>query len=358
MELPGIEPVTSCLYSGASFLPFRGDPAGDRTASIEALFVRYWTAETVDDYLRIRVAGCQIRIGEVAKVPLAVKYEGSALDGGEISVRALAPALLALGDLFTEASLQVHPDREPASLNIRATAEGSFVIDLAVHAPDAWDQVRTLLTGKSVIALSELKDLLFGTGGLLWVIIKAKNRYVEKKEFLEPGMVRITFPDGTTLEAKADAVALYETDAARQSAAEVVAPLKVDGISQVVFGANDNAPLAVSKRDLPAFERDETKVVLGTHDEEIFVTVATVSFATGYKWRFTESDRDIPYTASIEDPAFRARIDAGEPFRKDDILKVQMHNVQTRQGNKLQTERTVVRVLEHYPRAEQTALDI
>jgi serine/threonine protein kinase len=51
-ELVGV--LSGVLYGGTPFLSFQGDPASDWTASIDASVVRYWNAETVDDYLRIR----------------------------------------------------------------------------------------------------------------------------------------------------------------------------------------------------------------------------------------------------------------------------------------------------------------
>lgn len=290
------------------------------------------------------------------QVPLGVTYGGPALDAGEMPVRELAPALLAIGELFAEASLLAHPDREPVSVKVRATSHGSFVCELAIHSPDTWNQILSLLTSRPVTALVDLQALLFGTGGLFWLILKIKNAVIERKEALPSGMIRLTLDDGTVIEGKADAVALYERQSARQSAEEIVSPLKQEGIETVDFAPAQQPVVTVNQSDLASFASTADENVLNDREVEMIVTVETVSFASGYKWRFSEGD--ITFTATIDDPAFRARIDAGEAFRKEDMLRARMRVVQSQLGNKLKTERTVVRVIEHYPRQEQTSFGV
>ena len=53
----------------------------------------------------------------MAETSFGVLYDGPALDTGEIAVADLAPALLALGGLFTETSVLLYPSRPPVSLN-------------------------------------------------------------------------------------------------------------------------------------------------------------------------------------------------------------------------------------------------
>src|SRR5688500_11839084 len=52
----------------------------------------------------------------MAETTFGVVYDGPALETGRMPVRDLAPALLALGQLFSEASRFVYPEQEPVSL--------------------------------------------------------------------------------------------------------------------------------------------------------------------------------------------------------------------------------------------------
>ncbi len=107
----------------------------------------------------------------VAETRFAVLYEGPALENGRMEVRDLAPALLALGDLFREANTVVNPGLPPISLQIRATAEGSFVVELILAQPDLLQQLVDFFTSDQVTALINLREMIIGSGaggGLIW----------------------------------------------------------------------------------------------------------------------------------------------------------------------------------------------
>jgi len=76
---------------------------------------------------------------------LTLVFDGSGVEKGEIDVQDLAPALLALGDLIQSANNVINGDRAKISVCVRATAEGSFEVDLSI--------VQSLLeTTKSIFA--------------------------------------------------------------------------------------------------------------------------------------------------------------------------------------------------------------
>jgi hypothetical protein len=240
---------------------------------------------------------------------------------------------------------------------MRATKRGSFVADLAIHSPDAWDQIMQLLSGKAVTALTNLYTIIAGTTASLFAITKLiHGRQIVSKEPLESGLIRVTLADGSMIEGMAEAVALYERLSVRENAREVVAPLHSPGVERLTFVPKAAEPLTISDADLPAFDVLEmAEETLLDREDEAILTIATASFAEGYKWRFSEGDSN--FTASIEDSAFRSRIDAGEAFRKGDTLHVRMRVVTTQRGNKLHVDRTVLQVVKHIPREVQISID-
>ncbi|MGH7641171.1 MAG: hypothetical protein ACREOL_09755, partial [Candidatus Dormibacteria bacterium] len=80
-------------------------------------------------------------------------FEGPALESHRMAVAELAPALLALGDLFHEANEVLNPGSPRVSLEIRAFDRGSFEIGLSLGQPGgvAEGLVR-LLTGQDTDA--------------------------------------------------------------------------------------------------------------------------------------------------------------------------------------------------------------
>src|SRR5581483_11505826 len=99
----------------------------------------------------------------------AIVYDGPALETGQMPVRDLAPALLALGELYTEASKIVYPKQPPVSLNVKANERGSFLVWLALQAGDTWDTMRDLLVSQDATAIANLMQIVSGAHGMFWL---------------------------------------------------------------------------------------------------------------------------------------------------------------------------------------------
>jgi hypothetical protein len=98
-------------------------------------------------------------------------------------VKDLAPALLALGDLFAEASTVVYPTREPVALSIKATDSGSFLVRLIIESESAWDRVVDIFTSDPAEALANLKEIVIGSAAGVFVVIRwIRNRRVTDPE--------------------------------------------------------------------------------------------------------------------------------------------------------------------------------
>ncbi len=68
-----------------------------------------------------------------AESEFSVVYDGEALQDGSIDVHDLAPALLGLGDLVSEANREVTGGQVPVALRVRSDFErGSFHVNLEI----------------------------------------------------------------------------------------------------------------------------------------------------------------------------------------------------------------------------------
>lgn len=287
----------------------------------------------------------------MASTTFAVVYGGPLLEDGSMPIRDLAPALLALGELFVETSVVAYPDQEPVSLNIRATEEGSFLVDLAIHSPDTWDQIVHLFSSNPITALVNIKELVIGGGFSLFGLTKAlRRKRIEKvdESHVESGHVRLTLENGTVLEIPAEVWALYRNVRVRRHVKEVVNPLRRDGIEKVEFITDEKITVSISQDEADAFDvPEQIEVPLGKHETELVVQIASVAFVEGNKWRL--SDGESSFYAAIEDESFLERIEAGEAFRKGDMLRCHMLIEQSRVGESLRTEHHVIEVLQHIP---------
>jgi hypothetical protein len=294
----------------------------------------------------------------VPETTFEVVFDGPGLGDGRMPVRDFAPALLALGELFVDASSVVHPDQPPAALKIRATEEGSFVIDLVLEAPNAWNQFVNLFNSDGANALVNFRDAVIGGVGLYWLIKQIRGRKITSRdESPKAGYIKITLEDSTILEVPSEVLSLFENLRVRKKARQFVEPVARDGIDRVEFRREQETTVAVEEADLPAYEvPDVEEVPLLDEESEMVVSISSVVFNEGNKWRFTDGERN--FSAAIEDESFRERVDKGiESFRSGDMLRCKMRMVQKRRADALQTDYFVVNVEEHIPREVQLRLD-
>jgi hypothetical protein len=295
----------------------------------------------------------------MAETAFGVTYKGAALEEGRMPVRDLAPALLALGDLFADVSVLLYPDRKPVALNIQASKEGSFVLHLILEAEKTWDQVMDLLTAEGSTALVNLQGLVVGAGGLFALIKHLKGRLAKSHE-KDPisGRIRITAQDGSVIEVAAEVLDLYQKLAIRKKTQQVVAPLQREGVESITFQDERETTVTIEASEVPAFEAPEaSEISLGADQTtEMVASILSLTFVEGNKWRLSDGERT--FNAVIEDQAFVDRVDGGiESFRKGDMLRLRMRTRQTQREGRLHTEYTVVEVVQHIPREIQLRLE-
>ena len=292
-----------------------------------------------------------------AETTFSVKYDGPELAKGEMAVRDLAPALLALGELFTEASAIIYPEKPPVSLNIRATNKGSFDVHLVLQAAgEMWDQISALATSDAAVALVFLKEVLVDEHGLFWLIKRLKNKTVLKAEPDNSGQVTITVDDQTSFTIPNETLHLYEKVSVRKKANSIVAPVSKPGVDSIEFRDDTTVTVSVGKIDIDAFEVPESPSheLLET-DTELFVQIASPVLEGNTLWRVTDGDSTL--TAQMDDKSYLQRVANGEiAFRKGDSLRCRVRVVQSQTGDKLTTKRYITQVIEHIPRPTQLEL--
>lgn len=306
----------------------------------------------------------------MAETNFSVNYKGPALEDGRMPVRDLAPALLALGELFTQASTIVYPDRPPVTLDIHATNKGSFDVDLILHALDgAWGATEQLFGSDGVTALVNLKEIILGGSGayggsvcLLKLFQLLRGRKIESEEEIA---VETSSPtpitavrlgvEGTTLDVPTDVLSLYKQVNVRRSAHQVVKPLGKDGIDRFEATTEEAVTVSVGKDDLPGFEvidRPEEEEELQDTKRETTLQIAGIFW--GAKWMFTEGTGGSSFYATIEDETFLSDISKGiEAFRQGDLLECELRMQQKKVGSDLKAEYKIVKVKRHIAATEQ-----
>jgi hypothetical protein len=95
----------------------------------------------------------------MSRATFGLGYDGPALRDGTMDVRDLAPALLAVGQLFDAANRNLNGDAATVGVHVRATGEGSFEVFLEV-VQTYGRQLVTIFSGDEVTAAVQLRDLI------------------------------------------------------------------------------------------------------------------------------------------------------------------------------------------------------
>ena len=329
--------------------------------------------------------GC---LGELPTVPLAVSFgggdgmsnsqfriafEGAAFDDGEMDVRDLAPALLALGDVIQAANRTLNGKRTEASLKMRATNRGSFEALLSIDV-SFLASIGSLLDAISdnpdrIVAAKDLVDLVIGgttiavaTGTAAWAGVLQALKLLKGKA---PDTVEAR-PDGSAVIVHNHVSIVVDKrvlslldDIPTRAAVEKfgTVALRIPGVEAVRLedaSGEELAPQAVRlvKNDLPALAVPAPAAIVPTTEiteRDALLKIVTLAFRDGYKWRFSDGGEK-PFTAEVEDLAFLNEVMGGKvSLAANDTLRCVIREEQTLDGDGLRKETKVVRVIEHIP---------
>ncbi|MGO8057534.1 hypothetical protein ACC716_04900 [Rhizobium johnstonii] len=295
-----------------------------------------------------------------------IVFRGTAVDDGEIDVRDLAPALLALGDIFQAASDVLNGDRVKTVVRLKATEQACFEVDLTV-AQTIKDAVTSFLSFASenqdgIAAANDLADIILKggggfaalTGGLFGLLKFLKGRKPDKIEKVG-GEVHVHVGDNYFITSP-KTIELAESVSVREGARKFASVLSRPGIDSISTKQHGQEELTYTKKDLPSFELPPLE------DEELLdetrkmnLQIISLSFKDDNKWRVTDGGE--PFNVSIEDVAFLKQVANSDiSFAKGDYLvcEVRERQIATQQG--LKKERTIVKVEDHRPAARQMKL--
>lgn len=299
---------------------------------------------------------------ELSKTRVNVAYDGNAVRDGSMDVRDLAPALLAFGQLFDAANRVLNgPDAPKISINVLATAPGSFEIVLEV-TQTLYEQARSLLSGDDVSAAINLKELLLtgaAVGGSVFYLLKRfKGKRPDRLERLSEDTIRLTF-SGENIDVPLKLLRLYQDLAIRKALEQVIAePLSKEGIEQFRIIDASEVIESANREEASYFVSPEPdgKVILDETRRAAFAIVS-LTFKEDNKWRLHDGNAQI--SAIIEDRDFLSKVDNSQiSFTKGDVLVCEVRVKQMQTASGLKSEHSVIKVLEHIRMPQQLDLPI
>lgn len=288
----------------------------------------------------------------MSRADFTLTYDGPALKGHEMDVRDLAPAMLAVGELFDAMNQQLNGETAEVQINVKAHEPGCFSVVFDIV--QGWrDGAISLLTGDFVAAAINLKELLLGGAGLIWWIRTYRGRAPDKVEKLSGNMIRVHY-DGQTFDVPLQLLRLYQDLAVRTALEKVVyRPLQNPGIDLVEFGPRKSPAQRVSETEADWFKAPEiAEKVLVSDTREAAFSILSLAFKEDNKWRL--HDGSSPISVTIEDETFLRKVDQNViRFAKGDVLVCEVEFTQKQGAKGLVTENIVKKVKRHIPAPRQ-----
>jgi hypothetical protein len=288
------------------------------------------------------------------QVSFTIIFDGDSVKDGTIDVKNLAPALLSLNEILTDANRLIKNDFD-ITLNVKSLPQGSFDVDLIVAISGFIEEVVKIFSSNEVTSLTNLLQILGISGGLYGLfklIKKSKGKKPQNIRFIDEKEVVVFEFDDETIEAPKGTEILYNDRKIRENSRKFLKPLESEGIDRISFKKDDEI-FHIDKGEERYFEIPEEREepLLDRTDEKIF-QIIQLWFKEENKWKLF--DGISTYFVTIKDTQFLDKIDKNkESFSKGSLLKVKLRTYQFRRGIDLNTEYEIIEVLEHIKPREQ-----
>ncbi len=278
-----------------------------------------------------------------------------------MDVRDLAPALMALGQLFDAANRSLNGDAAVIKLQVKATEIGSFQI--ALELVQSWtSQILHFFETPEVSGATNPLAWVLGipaAGGSLLGLIKAlRGRQPDRVEKLPGNMMRLMI-GSESYDVPLELLRLYQDVATRNALQKLIEePLSKPGISSFTVKKDAQIVTSVSQEEAVYFAKPRLPdEILVEEVRRSAFSIISLAFKEENKWRLYDGNTQI--SAAIEDEDFLQRVETNQvSFSKGDILICDVRVVQRRTIEGLKTDYVVERVVQHIAGARQLPLPL
>lgn len=303
-------------------------------------------------------------------------YDGEGIHDGEMDASALAPALLAIAELFDAADTTINGSETVVSTRVKAGfRKGSFevlfsieqhVIDAAVGILPTLHLIGADLLIATVLGnlKSKIKERIGESAsdtvvGLFKLLAHLGGRKPNIEYDQGKAIYVFNTGDNCTFNVDQRTTELYQSRKTMTAASKVASPLIRRGIDKPKIKRHSEEVAVLEGRDFPQIEPPldlESGLMLANapdgQPQELIVRVVRFDFE---KDKWVVSDGGKPFEAVLEDAEFRASIHSrAVGFFDGDYYRVRMITQQKMDGRGLHTTRRIVNVVEPVKKERQS----
>ena len=285
----------------------------------------------------------------MSKASYTLYYAGEALANGQMSVRDLAPALLAFGNLCDEANHELNGNVAKVDVKIRAFAPGSFGVEIIVGVAGAAGIVATLFrepikTAREVVGLvSDSVDL----------VKRLRGESVTDETSIANGVTQITVEHKHTHDVADRVYNFLKRPSVQKDLRDLTAPLRNDGIDRLTLLQEQEVVEEVTSEEVIFFETLPESALLAleepaettTSTTEAWYTVITVSSNPKNRWRLRSGDTEISVLVEDHDLHLKAK-EGNLGIEPGFVVKVRIRSLMCFEHGEPKTQNTLEAVLE------------
>lgn len=297
----------------------------------------------------------------VDETQFTLKYDGGTAAANRMDVRSIAPALIAVGELFREAYATVEGPAEPSDpdqprlrLDIEPFQPGSFTVRFFLEVA---------IQGRGSIEALVLPNLV-NLNAVLDTVIKCLDiikrlRGASPRASMTPDEthIRIATEDGE-IELTTAERTLITRRTWRRAARDAVSPVGTETASELTIDVGGERRFRADADDVDSFVVPAADAPLTVNEVEVVANIVAPSFRRGEKWRI--SFYEATHWAAIADETFIAEVEAGTiRLGSRDVMRCRMRVEQLENdAGGITVDYTVLRVIRYEPQdpPEQPAL--
>ena len=307
----------------------------------------------------------------MSETRLQIVYEGEAVASHSMDVRQLGPALMAVGELFSEANNFLNEGRSQVSVRVRSDFEhGCFLANLEVIT-SLIDAFKDLLSEGEKLSAREIAELLglATVTGLLTLLgylkVKGKRNLESVSREDERGQVKVTFEgDHNQVTIQNNVFKLSNNPKILEAVEQIAESTQPEGIDSIEFREDDKLANAITKPE----GREIIEGIRNTRLQEqlpeppsaqvieahLMVYEPRLDTDAQY-WRFWYGDQsirvDVSETQIPGEVMARGRVNVGDTWK----VRLEIAQRQTTTG-RMRNDYKILEVVEFFPGGHQQSL--